>query len=342
MSMILVTGGAGYIGSHTVLELLAAGFDVAVVDNLCNANAKVIDVLRELSGRDIAFYQADVRDAAALQSIFRQHRFDAVVHFAGLKAVGESVAQPLRYYDNNVGGTLTLCQAMSEAEVFTLVFSSSATVYGFPERMPIVETDPVDSAAVANPYARTKVVIEGLLQDVQVADPRWRVALLRYFNPIGAHASGRIGEDPRGIPNNLMPFITQVAVGRRPHLSVFGDDYETADGTGVRDYVHVVDLAKGHLAALDYLERHPGVEAFNLGNGKGYSVLEMVRTFEEATGLMIPYQVTERRPGDIATSYCDPAKAQNLLNWRAELDLLQMCADSWRWQKQNPQGFGEA
>jgi UDP-glucose 4-epimerase len=335
---ILVTGGAGYIGTHTCVELLQAGYTPVVVDNFCNSKEEAIRRVERITGRSLTFYRADVRDRAALRAIFGRHRIEAVVHFAGLKAVGESVAKPLLYYDNNVSGTLALCEAMDEAGVRRIVFSSSATVYGDPHAVPIREDFP--AGATTNPYGSGKFMVEQMLRDLPVADPSWRIGLLRYFNPVGAHASGLIGEDPNGIPNNLMPYVAQVAVGRRSHLNVFGGDYPTPDGTGVRDYIHVVDLARGHVAALRYLERHAGVATVNLGTGRGYSVLEMVRAFETASGRPVPYQIVARRAGDIACCYADPSLAAALLGWRAELGLAEMCADAWRWQSMNPDGFG--
>ena len=336
MASILVTGGAGYIGSHTVVELLGAGHEVTVVDNFCNSAPAVPERIARIAGRMPVFVKADVRDRAALQSLFQARHYDAVIHFAGLKAVGESVAEPLRYYDNNVGGSLTLFETMAQYGLRTVVFSSSATVYGDPASVPIREDFPV---APTNPYGRSKLMVEEILREAAAADPRWRVALLRYFNPVGAHASGLIGEDPNGVPNNLMPFISQVAVGRREALSVWGDDYPTPDGTGVRDYIHVVDLARGHLAALEHLPAS-GVLTVNLGTGRGYSVLEMVRAFEQASGRKVAYRIAARRPGDVAACYADPSLAAERLGWRAQLDLSRMCADTWRWQSQNPQGYG--
>lgn len=335
---ILVTGGAGYIGSHTCVELLTAGRDILVLDNFCNSSPRVLERIERITGKRPALAQADVRNRAALDDLFRRHAISAVIHFAGLKAVGESVARPMGYYENNVAGSLTLFQAMAAAGVKTLVFSSSATVYGDPARVPIREDAPL---APTNPYGRSKLMIEDMLRDIGRADSSWRVALLRYFNPVGAHASGLLGEDPAGIPNNLMPFIAQVAVGRLPELSVFGADYPTPDGTGVRDYIHVVDLARGHLAALDALERQSGVFAVNLGTGRGYSVLEMIRAFERASGRKVPYRIAPRRPGDVAACYADPALAAQLLGWRAERGVDDMCADTWRWQSGNPQGYAE-
>lgn len=334
---ILVTGGAGYIGSHTCVEMLQAGLEPVVVDNLCNSKEEALWRVERITGKSIPFYQADIRDKAALADIFSRHDISAVVHFAGLKAVGESVTQPLRYYDNNVAGTLTLCSAMAEAGVKQIVFSSSATVYGDPHAVPIREDFPV--GATTNPYGRSKFMIEEILSDLHVSDSTWRVGLLRYFNPVGAHASGLIGEDPNGVPNNLMPYIAQVAVGRQPFLQVFGNDYPTPDGTGVRDYIHVVDLALGHVAALRYLEGHAGVMTVNLGTGRGYSVLEMARTFSQASGQEIPYRIMPRRSGDIACCYADPSLAERLLGWKAARGIEAMCEDAWRWQRMNPDGF---
>jgi len=331
-----VTGGAGYIGSHTCLELLEAGHEVAVVDNLCNSRDESLRRVGQLTGRTVPLIQADLRDRAALDAMFQGPGIDAVIHFAGLKAVGESTQIPLDYYSNNVGGTLTLCQAMAEAGVRRLVFSSSATVYGDPATVPIREGFPLSAT---NPYGRSKLMVEEILGDLCASDGSWSVDLLRYFNPVGAHPSGRIGEDPNGIPNNLMPCVAQVAVGRLPVLKVFGDDYPTPDGTGVRDYIHVVDLARGHLKALERPGRGTGLAVYNLGTGRGYSVLEMVRAFEEISGRPVPYQVMERRPGDIATCYADPALAAADLGWRAELGIEAMVRDAWRWQRDNPQGY---
>jgi len=325
---ILVTGGAGYIGSHTVIELLAAGMDVTIIDNLCNSKASVLDRIEAVAGRRPGFVQADIRDRDALKSALSG--CGAVIHFAGLKAVGESVAMPIEYYDNNVSGSVTLFEAMRDANVKTLVFSSSATVYGDPASVPIREDFPLSAT---NPYGRSKLMIEDVLRDVAKADSSWRIALLRYFNPVGAHVSGTLGEDPNGIPNNLMPYVSQVAVGKLAQLSVFGNDYPTPDGTGVRDYIHVVDLAPGHLAALGALARHAGVLTVNLGTGRGYSVLEMVRAFEQASGRPVPYRVASRRPGDIAQCYADPGLAKHLLGWQAERGIDAMCADTWRWQQ---------
>jgi UDP-glucose 4-epimerase len=333
---ILLTGATGYIASHTWLALRAAGFGVIGVDNFTNSSPRVLDRLAQLTGETPVFEQVNVCDAAALEGVFQRHRIDAAVHFAALKAVGESTQKPLGYYANNLGGLLTLAQTMECHGVYTLVFSSSATVYGKPQSLPIREDAPLSST---NPYGATKLMSEDILRDLERADARWKFALLRYFNPVGAHESGLIGEDPRGIPNNVMPFITQVAVGKRERLSVFGDDYDTPDGTGVRDYIHVMDLAEGHVAALRYLiDRQQGITA-NLGTGRGYSVLELVRAFEKASGRPVPYQIAPRRPGDIDASYADPSLAHERLGWRATRDLDAMCADAWRWQSQNPDGF---
>lgn len=338
MTSILVTGGAGYIGSHTVVELMQTGHQVTIIDNLCNSQISVIDRLEKICGQRPTFIEGDIRDAQCLDRALASDDFASVIHFAGLKAVGESVAQPLNYYDNNVTGTLRLLEAMGRAGLKNLVFSSSATVYGDPEFVPLTESAKLGAT---NPYGRSKLMIEEVLRDLAVSDPDWRIALLRYFNPVGAHASGTIGESPNGMPNNLMPFVTQVAVGLRPQLSVFGSDYPTPDGTGVRDYIHVVDLALGHLAALRYLENNAGVLTVNLGTGRGYSVLEVIRAFEAASGKRVPYQLVARRPGDVAQCYADPARAAELLGWRAKRDMAQMCQDSWRWQ-QFSQSLGAA
>jgi len=335
---ILVTGGAGYIGSHTCVELLNAGHEVVVVDNLCNSSSKSLDRVAQITGKSVIFHEADILDEAALDAIFAQHKPDAVIHFAALKAVGESVAKPLSYYTNNITGTLTLCRCMEKAGVFNLVFSSSATVYGDPATVPITESFPLSAT---NPYGQTKLMNEQILRDLHVANPAWNVALLRYFNPVGAHKSGLIGEAPGGIPNNLTPYITQVAIGKRACLSVFGNDYPTPDGTGVRDYIHVVDLAKGHIKAVEKLAENPGVITVNLGTGRGYSVLEVVTMFAEVSDREIPYKIVDRRPGDIAECYADPSLAEQVLGWKAELGLREMCEDSWRWQSMNPNGYDD-
>ena len=327
--MILITGGTGYIGSHTTVELMQAGFEVLIVDNFCNSKASVLERIERIVGRRPNFVEADIRDREAMQKLFANHSIDAVIHFAGLKAVGESVEQPLRYYDNNIHGSLVLFEAMEAAGVKTLVFSSSATVYGDPHEVPIREDFPLSAT---NPYGRSKLIVEEILGDVAHADASWRIALLRYFNPVGAHESGLIGEDPNGIPNNLMPFISKVANGTLKELSVFGDDYPTPDGTGVRDYIHVVDLARGHLAALKALKVSAGVMKVNLGTGQGYSVLDMVRAFEAASGRKVPYRIVGRRPGDIAACYADPSLAKELLEWQAQYGIEEMCRDAWRWQ----------
>jgi UDP-glucose 4-epimerase len=334
---VLVTGGAGYIGSHTCVELLDAGHEVIVVDNLCNTKEESLLRVQEITGKKLAFHKVDLLDREALDAVFSAHPIDAVIHFAALKLPGESVAQPLRYYHNNVTGTIILCQVMAEHHVKNLVFSSSATVYGESNQPPLTEDMPISAI---NPYGWSKVMMEQVFRDMCVADPTWNVILLRYFNPIGAHASGRIGEDPNGIPGNLLPYIAQVAVGRRSHLNVFGNDYPTPDGTCIRDYIHVVDLAIGHLKALEKLSSNPGAVAYNLGTGKGNSVLEIVAAFERACGKRIPYQIVARRPGDLPTSYANPAKANRELNWSAQRSLDQMCADVWRWQSANPNGYG--
>ncbi|TFW21159.1 UDP-glucose 4-epimerase GalE [Massilia arenosa] len=326
---ILVTGGLGYIGSHTVVELLNADYEVVVVDNLCNAKREVQDRVQKITGKRFDLIETDIRDRAGMEAAFGAHKVDAVIHFAGLKAVGESVEQPLRYYDNNISGSVVLFETMAKYGCKTLVFSSSATVYGDPHAVPIKEDFPLHAT---NPYGRSKLMIEEILRDVFVGDNSWRIALLRYFNPVGAHASGLIGEDPNGIPNNLLPYIAQVAEGRREKLSVYGNDYPTPDGTGMRDYIHVVDLAIGHVKTLDKLAKGPGVVTYNLGTGRASSVLEMVRAFEKACGKPIPYQIVARRPGDIAQCYADPALAEKELGWKAERNVEQMCADAWRWQ----------
>ncbi len=334
---ILVTGGAGYLGSHTCVELLAAGHELVVFDNLSNSSPVALDRVQKIAGRPVEFCQGDVRDREQLHAVFSKYDFDAVVHFAGLKAVAESVRKPLCYYDNNVAGTVTLCEVMAEQGVRKLIFSSSATVYGNAVTMPIREDFPV--GGTTNPYGTSKLMIERILQDLQISDPAWRIAILRYFNPVGAHASGLIGEDPQGVPNNLMPFVAQVAVGRREYLQVFGNDYATTDGTGVRDYIHVVDLARGHAAALDYLENNAGLIILNLGTGRGYSVMEMVRAFEKASGKEIACRIVARRPGDVACCYADPSLARVTLGWSAEMDIDRMCQDAWRWQSMNPDGY---
>ena len=333
---ILVTGGAGYIGTHTCIKLLDAGYQVVVLDNFSNSSPEALKRVERLAGKAVELVTGDINDKPLLTRLFAQYSIEAVIHFAGLKAVGESVEQPLRYYHNNVTGTLSLCSAMQEAGVGNLVFSSSATVYGDPASLPINEHFPTSAT---NPYGRSKLIVEEILQDLHRSQPAWNIALLRYFNPVGAHPSGLIGEDPSDIPNNLMPFIAQVAVGRRDHLNVFGDDYPTPDGTGVRDYIHVQDLAEGHVKALAWLTRKEGLRAFNLGTGRGYSVLEMLKAFERACGKTLPYQVIARRPGDVAACYADPTLARDVLGWSANLGLEQMCADAWRWQKNNPQGY---
>ncbi|WP_423188910.1 UDP-glucose 4-epimerase GalE [Alkalibacterium sp. f15] len=335
---ILVTGGAGYIGSHTVIELVKKGYEVVIVDDYSNAKPEVLNRLKELTGKDVPFHEVNICHKEALREVFEQHDLDAVIHFAGYKAVGESVAQPLKYYSNNLNGTIVLMELMNEYNVKKIVFSSSATVYGMTNEAPFTEDMPLSTT---NPYGTTKMFIEQFIQDQYVADNAWSAALLRYFNPIGAHESGRIGEDPNDIPNNLMPYITQVAVGKREKLSVFGSDYETHDGTGVRDYIHVLDLAKGHIKALEKVLASTGVEAYNLGTGKGYSVLDVVHAFETANNVEIPYELNDRRPGDIATSYADVSKAKNALGWEATYSVEDMCRDSWNWQKSNPNGYDD-
>ncbi|MBR2259065.1 MAG: UDP-glucose 4-epimerase GalE [Blautia sp.] len=336
---ILVTGGAGYIGSHTVVELQNAGYDVVVLDNLSNSSEKALDRVEKLTGKHVPFYKTDIRDRAGLEEIFAKETIDSCIHFAGLKAVGESVAKPWEYYENNISGTLVLVDVMRSHGVKNIIFSSSATVYGDPAMIPITEECP--KGQCTNPYGWTKSMLEQILSDIQKADPEWNVVLLRYFNPIGAHKSGTIGENPNGIPNNLMPYITQVAVGKLKELGVFGNDYDTPDGTGVRDYIHVVDLAVGHVKALKKIEEKAGLCIYNLGTGKGYSVLDIVKNFEAATGVRIPYQIKPRRPGDIATCYADPSKAERELGWKAQYDIKDMCEDSWRWQSNNPNGYEE-
>lgn len=336
---ILVTGGAGYIGSHTCVELLQSGYEVVVIDNLCNSNAESLKRVETITGKNVTFYEGDVRDEALLKKIFSENQIACVIHFAGLKAVGESVAKPWMYYDNNLNSTLVLSKVMEEAGMKKIIFSSSATVYTADNEMPLREESRTGNCT--NPYGWTKFMTEQILSGMAHADAQWSIALLRYFNPIGAHESGIIGEDPRGIPNNLMPYITQVAIGRREYLSVYGNDYDTHDGTGVRDYIHVVDLAKGHVAAVKYVMEHTGCEVFNLGTGMGCSVLDMVKAFNTANGLDLPYKIVERRPGDIATCYADPSKSEQVLGWKAEKDLNDMVRDSWNWQSKNPMGYGE-
>jgi UDP-glucose 4-epimerase len=333
---ILVTGGAGYIGSHTAVELLNAGHDVVIVDNLSNSCAESLERVKELTGRDLEFHEVDILDKDALSAIFAIQPVDAVIHFAALKAVGESVSMPLKYYWNNITGTLVLCEVMRDHNVKNIVFSSSATVYGDPASVPITEDFPLSAT---NPYGRTKLMMEYILRDLHIADESWNIAILRYFNPVGAHESGRIGEDPNGIPSNLMPFISQVAVEKRASLSVFGSDYPTPDGTGVRDYIHVVDLAVGHLKALDKLKEKVGVIVYNLGTGCGFSVLDVVKAFEKASGKQVSYELVDRRPGDVAECYADPTYAEKELGWKAERGIDEMCADSWRWQSNNPNGY---
>lgn len=333
---VLVTGGAGYIGSHMCVELLEHGYSVAVVDNLVIGNREAVDRVQEIAEKSLDFYQVDLLDKDKLDEVFKKHEIETVIHFAALKAVGESVEKPLMYYQNNVGGALSLLEVMGENGVKNIVFSSSATVYGDPPSVPITEEFPLNPTS---PYGYNKLMIEQILMDLHQSDPSWNIEILRYFNPVGAHISGRIGEDPNGIPNNLMPFVAQVAVRKLEKLRVFGDDYDTEDGTGVRDYIHVIDLVRGHLKALDYLSTDPGVATHNLGTGRGYSVLEMVAAFEAASGVEIPYEVVERRPGDIAVSYADAGKAGSELGWKAEMGVEEMCADLWRWQMMNPRGY---
>ena len=337
MAKILITGGAGYIGSHTALELLKEGYEVVVYDNLCNSSQESMKRVEELTGKTITFYEGDILNAETLKAMFEKEQVDAVIHCAALKAVGESVRKPLEYYQNNITGTLTLMKVMREVGVKNIVFSSSATVYGNPETMPITEDCP--KGQCTNPYGWTKSMMEQIMTDVQAADPEWNVVLLRYFNPVGAHESGRIGEDPKGIPNNLLPYVAQVAIGKLECLGVFGDDYDTPDGTGVRDYIHVVDLAVGHVKALKKLEEKPEVRVYNLGTGHGYSVLDVVHAFEKACGHEVKYQIKPRRAGDIAMCYCDPTKAKEELGWEAQYGIEEMCQDSWRWQSQNPDGY---
>lgn len=336
---ILVTGGAGYIGSHTCIELTSAGYDVVVMDNLSNSSEKSLERVAQITGKKIPFYKVDLLDKEGMDEIFEKENIDSVIHFAGLKAVGESVAKPLEYYHNNITGTLLLCDVMRNHGVKNIIFSSSATVYGDPAFIPITEECP--KGKITNPYGQTKSMLEQILTDLHVADPEWNIVLLRYFNPIGAHESGLIGEDPKGIPNNLLPYIAQVAVGKLECLGVFGDDYDTVDGTGVRDFIHVVDLARGHVKALKKLEDKSGVNIYNLGTGKGYSVLQAVKAFEKACGKEIPYVIKPRRPGDIATCYADATKAKEELGWEAEYGIERMCADAWRWQSNNPNGYAD-
>ncbi|CAG4888022.1 UDP-glucose 4-epimerase GalE [Paraburkholderia saeva] len=336
---ILVTGGAGFIGSHTCVELLNGGYDVVVIDNLVNSNSESLKRVEKITGKKLAFYEADARDEAALKAIFDAHPVTGAIHFAALKAVGESVAKPIQYYRNNVDSLLVLLDVMRQRDVKQFVFSSSATVYGVPESSPIDESFPLSAT---NPYGQSKLIAEQVLRDLEVSDPTWRIATLRYFNPVGAHESGLIGEDPSGIPNNLMPYVAQVAVGKLEKLRVFGGDYDTPDGTGVRDYIHVVDLARGHLAALDALVKHDASFVVNLGTGQGYSVLDVVRSFEKASGKPVPYEIVARRPGDVAQCFANPAAAEKLLGWRAQFGIERMCADHWRWQSMNPKGFGAA
>ncbi len=334
---ILVTGGTGFIGSHTTVELIAAGWDVVIVDNFCNSSDKVLDRIEEISGTRPSFYELDVRDTEALGEVFKKHNIDTVIHFAALKAVGESVEQPLAYYDNNLGGLISLLKVMETHECRRIVFSSSATVYGDARIMPL--TEDCEKAKATNPYGQTKLMCEQILEDLCVSSDQWNVVLLRYFNPIGAHKSGLIGEDPKGIPNNLVPYITKVALGELEKLSVFGNDYDTIDGTGVRDYIHVVDLAQGHVAAINAMDKEAGLAVYNLGTGQGYSVLEVLHAFERVVGHDIPYQILDRRPGDVATCYSDPSKAEMELGWKAHNGLQEMCEDAWRWQSMNPHGF---
>ena len=334
---ILVTGGAGYIGSHTCVELLNAGYDVVIVDNLYNSNEKAVERIKEITGKDLLFYEADITDGEALDRIFSEEKIDAVIHFAGYKAVGESVQKPMEYYSNNISGTLTLTKVMQKYGVKNIIFSSSATVYGDPAFVPITEECP--KGICTNPYGWTKWMLEQILTDIHTSDPKWNVILLRYFNPIGAHSSGLIGEDPKGIPNNLLPYVSQVAIGKLPLIGVFGNDYDTPDGTGVRDYIHVVDLAIGHVKAVTKLEKNEGVCVYNLGTGNGYSVLQVIHAFEKACGHKLPYEIRPRRAGDIATCYCDPTKAKRELGWEAQYGIDEMCASSWKWQSKNPNGY---
>lgn len=336
---VLVTGGMGYIGSHTCVELLEQGMDVVIIDNLVNSSAEAGNRIEQITGKPVTFYEFDVRDRKKLDEVFEKHDIECVIHFAGLKAVGESVKMPLEYYDNNLRSTITLCQSMKAHNVKKIIFSSSATVYSSDNEMPLYETSKIGNCT--NPYGWTKFVCEQVLRDCVVADPEWSVVLLRYFNPIGAHESGLIGEDPKGIPNNLMPYISQTAIGRREYLNVFGNDYDTPDGTGIRDYIHVVDLAKGHVAAISYMEDHKGESVFNLGTGKGCSVLEVVHAFEKANNVKVPYRIAPRRAGDLAVCYCSPDKSAKVLGWRALRNIEDMCRDTWNWQTRNPNGYNE-
>ena len=339
MKRILVTGGAGFIGSHTLVELIQSGYDVVVVDNLCNSSQVSLERVTKITGKSITFFEADIRDNIYLDRILTDYPCDACIHFAGLKAVGESVEKPWEYYENNISGTLVLLDVLRSHNCKNIIFSSSATVYGNPEQIPITEECP--KGQCTNPYGWTKSMLEQVMMDMQKADPKWNIVLLRYFNPIGAHPSGLIGENPNGIPNNLMPYVTQVAIGRRPELGVFGNDYDTPDGTGVRDYIHVVDLARGHVKALQAIERKCGLAIYNLGTGHGYSVLDVVKAFEKVNGVKVPYSIKPRRAGDIATCYSDPSKAERELGWKAEYGIEEMCRDSWNWQKKNPNGYNE-
>lgn len=333
---ILVTGGAGYIGSHTCVELLNAGYEVVVIDNLSNSKKESIKRVKEITGKDLKFYKVDLLDKEAVENVFNKEKIDAVIHFAGLKAVGESVKKPLEYYHNNLTGTFILCEVMKRHNVKNMVFSSSATVYGNPKTVPIREDFPL---SVTNPYGRTKLILEDVLRDIQKSDPEWNIIMLRYFNPIGAHESGKIGEDPNGVPNNLVPYVTQVAIGKLDYLGVFGDDYDTYDGTGVRDYIHVVDLSIGHIKALEKLKSNPGIAVYNIGTGRGYSVFDVIKSFEKVCKVNIPYKVLPRRDGDIAVCYADTHKAYKELGFKAKYDLARMCEDSWRWQRNNPKGY---
>ena len=335
---VLVTGGAGYIGSHTCVELLNAGYEIVVLDNLCNSSEKSLEVIKEITGKDFPFYKVDLLDYEETEKVFEENKIDAVIHFAGLKAVGESVSIPIRYYHNNITGTLNLVDIMEKHNVFNLVFSSSATVYGSPKTVPITEDFPLSTT---NPYGSTKLMIENILRDVFVSNDKWSITLLRYFNPIGAHKSGKMGEDPKGIPNNLLPYVAQVAVGKLEYIHVFGSDYATVDGTGVRDYIHVVDLALGHLKSIETNADKPGVYTYNLGTGNGYSVLQIIKAFSEACGKELPYKIEARRPGDIAECYADPKKAFEELGWKATREIGEMCEDSWRWQSNNPNGYSD-